>query len=347
MAKVATNLHIGESYITISDGEKRKNGYWAHSLALKENTVNVYTSDDSKAVESTAVLIQQLLKDANIKKKEVNVVISDSHSYSQIIEMPMLTEKELFSLIRYQADQFIPIPIDKVSLDIEVLYENKQTKKTALLLVACSSSVLDRVTTAVEIAGLVPSAVENEASAIFRLMSDIDSMKKAQPAPSAATLLINFGCSSTSLYLYNQAAGVPLQIHNFALGYNIFIKDIKANYNMVDKSARELLDTIGFSSQQSSYNLASVLSSPYALFVSEIERFILSVKGKFNIQIAAVFFFGEGNRIASLDKKLSASLGTAISIFTLSDYFIKNNTVDFFKNNLFLFAPAVGASLRQ
>lgn len=349
MSDAAFALDLGEKYIKIADVEKKKDKYLATSIAYNELKTNIYTTGAIIEYEKIASQLQTLIKDAGIKKKNVNIVIPDGKSYSQILEMPILTEKELISAIKYQADQFIPLPIDKLGLDLQILNEDKINKKLKILLVAAENSIIDKITKIVEMSGLMPEKIENEASSALRLISEFFLNKKNEQI---LTLFINFGYQSTSLYLFNPITNLPLAIYNFALGCNIFTKDIAVNYNLKQEDINQLLETVGFSdqaelgsNQSSSYDLSATLSAPFKEFVSELERFITSAKNKFNNNIDNIFIFGEGFKINSFEKKLSNSLGVEVKIFDMYPYLIKNNVTDFIKSDLPLFIPSIGANL--
>lgn len=337
-------LDIGEKIIKIAQVEPKGDLLEAKAFSFVENLANIYAADTEADLKNSAGLIDKMLKDTNIKKTSVNVVIPDSQSYSQIIEMPELTEKELISAIRYQADQFIPIPIDKVSLDIEIIDHDKQNKKMLILLVAAPNAIIDKVTTITEMAGLEPESIENEASATLRLISFVRA--KNQPPEEGGIIFINFGYSSTSLYFVSKKNYLPLQTHNFTLGLDIFIKDVASNLNLETLEVKKLLEAIGFSDQKNEYNIDKVLSSPFDELISKIEKFIVAVKSKFNLPVNKLYLMGEGLKINSLDKKLSTTLGINIELLELYSLFSKNNIVDFFKNDLSLLVPSIGASLR-
>lgn len=347
MADTAFGMSIGERYIAVSDIVQQGSQYKFNTFGFDESPAHFFRSDASKDSDITANLIQKLVQDAGIRKKAVNIVIPDTYSYSQIIEMPILTEKELLSAIKYQADQFIPLPIDQVNIDIEVLYENNKDKKVSLLLVASPLNILDKIISVVESSGLAPNTIENEASPFFRIISNINDNYKNQHTEFPLILFINMGISSTSLYLYQRQLNIVLQIHNFSLGFNIFLKDIQANLNSSDDDTKKLLETIGFSDQQNSYNIGTILSSPLSMIVKELERFIVSAKTRFNTPIANAFLLGEGSGIFLLDKKLSSSIGISVTRFDMRPYCVQNNVFDFFKNSINLFIPTIGASIRS
>lgn len=346
MADNSFSIDIGEKYLKIADVSVKGNQIEATTFAYTAVPVNIFVTEGEKQEQLVAASVEKLLLDGSVKKKNVNIVIPDSHSYSRIIEMPFLTEKELVSAIRYQADQFVPIPIEKVSLDIEILATDKKNKKLVVLIVAAPTSIIEKITHLAESIGLVPETIENEASAILRLVSRIYGEQRKNTDVAKTTLFVNFGYSSTSLYLYDTVADEPIDVHNFQIGQEIFLRGISANYNKNEAEVKNLLETIGFSTHTGPVNLSEVLSTSYNEIVSEINKFILSSKSKFNLTVSEAFLFGEGFKTLALTNKLTTSLGIKTQLLDLGSYFIKNNVIDFFNKELPIFTAAVGGNLR-
>jgi type IV pilus assembly protein PilM len=336
-------LDIGESYLKLADVELKKKSLVARAAGYTEMPFNIFSVTSQEYIAKAAELIQKLVKDSQVKKTDVRVVIPDSQSYTRIFDMPLLTDKELVSAIRYQADQFIPVPIDQVSLDIHVITKDKNANRTNILLVAATHTVVNQIVKMVEDAALIPVNIENETSAVLRLISEINTLTKQKDG--GASVFINLGSTSSSIYLFDMSKNVPLQVHNFAIGYQIFFKDIKANYMLNDDQIRDLIERVGFTKQQSQYNLHELLASPLNEFVSEVQRFILSSKEQSTADVKSVYIFGEGAKFAGISEKVSEMIGLPVSLFNLSQQFEKSNISDFFAQDWPLLIPAVGGSL--
>jgi len=338
-------IELGERHIKVVHVSKKGKDLEAYAFAYEENPYNIYVTEGEKITEQTAAILTKLIDDCNIKKKSVRIIIPDSFSYSRIIEMPYLTEKELISAIKYQADQFVPIPIEKVNLDVEILSTDKKNKKIQILIVAAPNIVIDKAISTIESAGLLPESVENEASAMLRLISWMHTERKTQTSENEYTLFINGGFSTTSLYLYQPSLDMTKDIHNFPMGYDLFVRSVKANFNLEETEVKKLLETSGFLRQDSKYNIEQVLNSSYNEVVLEIEKFVLSVQSKYSCKITNVYISGEHFKIAGLCEKLSVSLGVPTNVFDIYPFFVKNTVVDFFKADLPLFAPSIGGNL--
>lgn len=344
MAKNTFTIEIGEKRIKLVDSLSTSSAsISANSIAMTDLPVNIYNSDE-KTSRQIIPFVQKIITDSKIEKKEVDVIIPNNYSFSRVIEMPILTEKELISAIKYQADQFIPVPIANVNLDIEILSQNKN--KYLILLIAAQNSILEKVSNIVESAGLIPNSIETETSAMLNLISLLDLNKQFQ-GKLKYSLFINIGFSSTTLVLVDILNKIPLEIYDFALGETIFIKDLVANYSLSEPQAKNLLLTYNFNNPSSQYvNLNSIFNTPYNEMISEIERFIVSIKNKYSLSVDSAFLFGDGSKINSLDKKVTDSTGIKTLNFNLGQYLSKNNVTDFFKNDLDFFIPAFGSSLR-
>ncbi|MBP9797567.1 pilus assembly protein PilM [Candidatus Woesebacteria bacterium] len=335
-------LDLGEKYVRVVESEDKKKTLKLNSAGLSEIPFNIYNVSSPEFDSKASELIRKLVADAKITKTDVRITIPDTQSYTRIFEMPLLTDKELISAIRYQADQFIPIPIDKVSLDLHIISKNKEANKSFILLVAAPQSVIDHVVKITEDAGLIPTNIQNEASSLLSLFSR---MHDVQKDPTGATLFVNFGNNSTSLYLYDNVQNLPLQVHNFNIGQFIFYKDIQANFTLSADQVKDMIERIGLTDQQTEYDMGTILASPLNEFTSEIQRFILSSREKSNIDVKQVFMVGEGSRFAGLDKKLAAVVSIPVSLLDLTPYFEKTVASDFFAHDWPMLATGVGANL--
>lgn len=336
----ATNfvIGIGEESFKVLDVTLEKKVKIA-AAAYDLSSTDIYSDETDESQSKATELIRRLVHDAGIKKKEAVIIIPDGQSYARILEMPMLTDKELISAIRYQADQFIPIPIDKVSLDVQTLMQDKATKKMLILLVACPTTTINKIVTIVESAGIIPTSIESEASSSLRFIEYLYSKNHLNKID-GLDLFLNLGGSSSSLYLFNHS-GSPLQTHNFSIGYSMFVRDIEVNYRLDANKIRELMASVGFEND-SQYHLANILSAPLGALVAEIARFINSVGEQEGKRVSRLFLFGEGSKVVNLDKELTAKVAIPTNYIDMTAILEKNTVTDFFKADWNIFLPIIG-----
>ncbi|MES2663524.1 MAG: type IV pilus assembly protein PilM, partial [Pseudomonadota bacterium] len=118
-------------------------------------------------VDGVAEAITQLIQRCRPSIRTAAVAVAGSAVITKIIEMDAsLTDLEMENQIRVEADQYIPYPLDEVSLDFEVigLSDNSPDRVNVLLAASRTENVDSRVT-ALSLAGLTVRVVDVEAFA--------------------------------------------------------------------------------------------------------------------------------------------------------------------------------------
>ncbi|OGK30580.1 hypothetical protein A3B50_01325 [Candidatus Roizmanbacteria bacterium RIFCSPLOWO2_01_FULL_40_42] len=337
-------IDLGESFIRISDIKKAGNLFEAKSLGMIDVDPVFFRAEAEGVTEKQAAVLSKAIAQLKITKKNVNIVIPDSYSYNQFIETPKLNEKELLSAIKYQADQFIPMPLEEINLDIEILKDDEKNKKILTLIAAAPKKIVSKVESLAEYAGLAPQTIETEISAIGRLIGDVFKPQAKTETPQGF-LFINLNFSSTSVYFFDKSLGILVFSYNFSIGYNLFLKEIQINLNVDQKKAIELLKTLGMS-KNASYNLQAILTPVVKDFLGEIQKAITLLKQKYNTQVTNIYTFNETSRFHALEEIIGKYFAIPTSNFNLYSMFAKNSTVDALKNDLGFFVPSIGANLR-
>ena len=128
------------------------------------------TTSVNAEIDATSYVIKQLVKDTGVKSDQVNIALPEAQVFTRIIEVPQLSTKELNSAIQWEAEQYIPLPLDQVNLDFTVLQDAKTTGtgKMQVLLVAAPKALIEKYMTIIELSDLIPIAAETEIIASAR-----------------------------------------------------------------------------------------------------------------------------------------------------------------------------------
>jgi type IV pilus assembly protein PilM len=115
-------------------------------------------------------VLRELVRQVGAKTTDVVLGLPESQVFTRVIEMPSLSERELASAIKWESEQYIPLPLDQVNIDFTVLRDSKETGtgKMDILLVAAPKALTDRYLKIVEDAQLTPIAAETEIVALTR-----------------------------------------------------------------------------------------------------------------------------------------------------------------------------------
>ena len=343
MADTFFCLDIGENLIKLVDTKLVVNQLDVQTMTYTEGEMNFFSSEAEKIIENQTSRIEKIINSLKITKKNVAVVIPDSVTYSQILQMPRLNEKELISAIKYQADQFIPMPIDETNIDLEVLNENEKENTLSVLMVAAPKKIIEKVQKVTELAGLIPESVENELSATARFFSSF--YKTFSPKTQGGICIINLAYNSTSLYYFNAQTGLVLKNHTFNIGYSLFIKELQINLNIDEKKSTDVLSL--FNGQEtSSVAIRPVILPLLKEFTYETKRFINLITDTYHSPLVQIHLINDGFRFMYLPVYLQESLSIPSNLLNPYSITRKSTVTETYKNSLTLFIPTIGGNLR-
>jgi type IV pilus assembly protein PilM len=119
---------------------------------------------------------------------------------TKVISMPSaLSEDELETQIRLEADQYIPYPLEEVKLDFEVLGPSeREPDRVDVLLAASRNDNVEVLVAALETGGLIAKVVDVEA---FALENAVGSMLQRGGGlePGDTVAVVDIGATTTSL----------------------------------------------------------------------------------------------------------------------------------------------------
>ena len=341
MADNFFSLDIDEKFTKLAEAKKSGDVLEVTALGKTETSEFFYTGNLEKNIEAEVTQIKKLLETLNITKKNVNLIIPDALTYSQIVSMPLLNEKELISAIKYQADQFIPMPIEETNIDIEVIDEDQQEKKVLLLIVAAPKKIIEKIQTTVELAGLNPESVENELSSNSRFLANFNKniLNQYKVNQNQGIVIANFDTNSTSLAYFSPEQLLIRESHHLSIGYQLFLKETQVNIDTDIKKAEEIL-RIYDKKNSSSYPVDAIVQPLVKEFASELKIFI----SKYNPSL--VLFTNKICLFPSLVTVLSEELTFPINIFNPYSLIKKSQLIETYKNELPIFLPALSANFR-
>lgn len=113
-------LDIGSYSIKAVQVEKKGKAYKLVGLGEIRTPANILSQSEADK-RAIARAIKKLIAEAKINTKEVILCLSESAVYSRVIELPYLSQTELASAINFEAEQYIPVPLNEVKLEYVVL----------------------------------------------------------------------------------------------------------------------------------------------------------------------------------------------------------------------------------
>jgi len=184
-------LHINNHAIKALQFEV---GAKSTSLQAFSNVVmpkGLITNDEFSDYEGLSKLITKSLDRPLFGRYSTNrvvVAIPESKSFVRIIPLQKMRESEIATAITFEAESYIPLPMDQVYFDWQVLEDKGETIE--VLLIASPKNYIDTYSEILENAGLKIAGIETESQSVARalvpssvkepiLIADMDAYKTA------------------------------------------------------------------------------------------------------------------------------------------------------------------------
>ena len=193
-------LDIGSSSIKATQSSLMgTKAYTVDAIGLAMNPAGSVDFTNPDVVAKLTPAVKQLLSEAKIKEKRVVVSVAESRVYSRILTMPTMSEAELSSAIKWEAEQFVPVPVADVELDFSIVSQNiGGDKKMLVYLVAAPKKYLQAMVDFLVGVGLEPIAVESEMVAVTRSLTFGTEV--------GTSLIVHIGAMSTVLAIVDAGA---------------------------------------------------------------------------------------------------------------------------------------------
>ncbi len=170
-------LDISSTAVKLLELSRSGNRCRVEAYAVEPLPPNSVVEKNITDVEAVGEAVRRAVKRAGTRSRNVAVAVAGSAVITKVIPMPgSLSDDEMYSQIELEADQYVPYPLEEVSLDFEVLGPSESNPDTVdVLLAACRTETVDMRTAAVESGGLEAKVVDVEAYATenaYQLMLD-------------------------------------------------------------------------------------------------------------------------------------------------------------------------------
>lgn len=224
---------------------------------------NVLASDSQIDQDRIAEFVRQLASDAGVSSKNVIAALPTASSFTAIIKTPKLPEKELGESISYQADKYIPMPIEQVKLDWAVIGENADTDELDVLLVAAPNNIANKYLNIVQKAGFELLALEINALALARSLT-------VPTQAQANVMILDIGTIATDIAIFN--GQVPQIVRSVSVGSKALRRVISQNLGLDETQADQFMKKFGLQQDKIEGQVYKTLKPVIDHMVEEINK---------------------------------------------------------------------------
>ena len=161
-------LDISTTAVKLLELSKSGDRYRVESYAVEPLPPNSVIEKNISDIDGVGQAIRRAVKRSGTKLKHVAAAVAGSSVITKVISMPAsYSDEELESQIMLEADQYIPYPLEEVSLDFEILGPSPDDAgRVDVLLAASRSENVEVRVDAIQSAGLLAKIIDVEAYAM-------------------------------------------------------------------------------------------------------------------------------------------------------------------------------------
>ena len=183
-------LDIGASKLVVAEFKITKPA----GLELLNYAVAPLGVDPDSTADPSAYIvaaIRDVLRSSGIRPGPVALSISGQMVFPRYVKLPPVTPDKIAQIVRYEAQQNVPFPIEEVVWDYQLI--GQETGDLSVMLVAVKGEVVKNLTDCVEAAGLDPVVVDVSPMALYNAVrynySDLP----------GCTMILDMGARSTNV----------------------------------------------------------------------------------------------------------------------------------------------------
>lgn len=269
---------------------------------------------ESKVVQSNAPTdrqrladaIKKLIEEAHISTNNVVLGVPSAKVFSTVVDLPPMTEQELAKSIKYQAEQYIPMPLDKVKLDWAVLGKSPDgSNKQEVLLVSVPNAYGEEQLELVESIGLNVVAVEPDSIALTRSLV-------AQTYPGAG-LLLDLGALTSDLVVISN--GAPRLVRSIPIGGETLVKSAAQNLNIDHKQAEQFVAKFGLTQTKLEGQVHRAIKGTVDSLVDEIKKSQKFFSARYtDVKLEKIIVSGGASRLPEFPLYLANAVGLPVEI---------------------------------
>lgn len=335
---------------------KNRGGKLYLSSFIKEDIPSGWIGEgEIKKPEELAALVKKIIKKAKgeaIQTKRVVCNLPEEKVFIRVIQMPRMKKEEMDKAIRWEAEAHIPLGINEVYLDWQIVGPSvRDSRNYEVLLAAAPKKIVENYLVFLKASGLEPIALEPESVAVTRSLLSSDDLKPA--------IIVDLGTTGTNFVIFSdQSIRFTSHIH---ISGQFFNRAIMKELAVDEKEANQLKIKIGLDKTKGKGLVYKALEPIVNQLAEQIRDYIIFYQNQVakvqeaNGKIVQILLCGGDSLLSNLPAFLSQRLNLSVRVadplvnLTVSDkkQLIYGKGLVFSKKEAFVYTTALGLALRD
>jgi type IV pilus assembly protein PilM len=191
-------------------------------------------SDSKLDLQNLAKIINDLIKSSQVETKNIVSAIPGSSVYTAVVKIPPMTQGELAKAIKYQAEQNIPLKLEEVKYDWQVVKQDPNSKELTVMIIAAAKGKVEKMMELFSYADLNVIALETATVAMARSLAN----------PSDPLIMIlDIGSTATEIAVVER--GILMQTRSFPLAGFGMTRAVSQNLGLDISQAEQFKQKFG------------------------------------------------------------------------------------------------------
>lgn len=238
----------------------------------------------------------------DITTKRVAIAIPAYRTFTRSLRLPKLKPKELDEAVQLEAEQYIPLPLEELYLDYDIVGEIDGSLE--LFAVATPRNIVDSYLDLARILGLETVMIEPTLSSLGRLFS-------FDKQSDVAAIIINLGAVSSDISIFDRQVLVTGTVQG---GGEDFTRSIQDKLGVSFKEAAVIKTRYGLDVSKKQSEIKDALEPTLREIVKEIRRMVRYYAERYGAQrpIQQVITLGGGANMPGLNEYLTEAMHLAV-----------------------------------
>lgn len=266
-------LDIGTKSIRVVQLSKASHDQWKlDHVGYTGIDPRIVASDSPESRKKLGNALMSTVGQSGIRTKNVAISLPANKTFATVIEVPIMSDAELKSTLKYQADQYIPMPLDDAKIDWAKLGPSpNDAKKQEILLASTAQNYVEGMVEMIDSLGFNVIAAEPDSIAMTRSLLPV--------APKNAHIVIDIGDHSSNIVVTIEDR--PVLVRTLPVGLRSLVNSIVTNLNVKEDQATQFIIKFGLAPDRLEGQVFRSVESVLENFVAEIIKSIKFFQGKY------------------------------------------------------------------
>jgi len=248
--------------------------------------------------------IKNLLNDLKIREKQAVVSLPENEVITRLVRLPPLKDNEIMDALRFEAETFIPFPLDQVSIDYEII-EKDDAGRLNIFVIAAKNDLINSYLKLFKSIGLELLALESPSIALRRVL--VLGMPMVE-----RVVVIDIGEKYSDIFSINKSNvyfARPLSV-----GGESLTRAISLNLSLDMASAEEYKKAYGIKESELEGKIRAAIMPVFNDISEEIRKTLALFNEDVGKQAELLVLTGGGANLPGMAEELTKILGIEVQV---------------------------------